>query len=156
MRLYNDSDLWIVSLALACWALPVSGADEICFNARDDDADGKVDCADVDCCLAPACAGLPCERFRRGDVDADGAWTVLDAIRVFMAVTESGSRLECADSADFDDDGTVQLLDGVLLLRFIFAAGAAPPEPYPGCGSDPTTDGAGNLGCGFEFGQGCR
>jgi hypothetical protein len=145
-------------LAAACWALILSGAraDEECSNRVDDDADGWVDCADVDCCLAPACRPRPCERFRRGDVDADGAWTVLDAIRVILASTGAESRLDCEDSADFDDDGTLQLADAVLLLGFIFAAGPAPPEPYADCGSDPTTDGAGNLSCDFQFGQGCR
>ena len=143
--------------ALACWAVVLSGVrgEEDCSNRVDDDADGKVDCADVDCCLAPACRPTPCEWFRRGDIDADGAWTVLDAIQVILSLT-AGSRLECEDSADFDDDGTVQLADAVLLLGFIFAAGAAPPEPFSRCGSDPTTDGAGNLGCAFQFGQGCR
>ena len=143
--------------AAACWALVLSGsrAEEECSNRVDDDADGKVDCADVDCCLAPACRPIPCESFRRGDVDADGAWTVLDAIQVILSLT-GGTGLECQDSADFDDDGTLQLADAVLLLGFIFAAGAAPPEPFSGCGSDPTADGAGNLSCAFQFGQGCR
>ena len=89
-------------------------------------------------------------------MDNDGRWTVLDAVHVISALTEPGRRIECADSADFDDDGAVQVDDALLLLRFIFAAGGVPPVPYPGCGFDPTTDGAGNLGCEFLFNQGCR
>jgi hypothetical protein len=35
-----------------------------CQNGTDDDCDGKIDCADVDCCIDPACAGV--------DHDGDG------------------------------------------------------------------------------------
>src|SRR5262249_89418 len=29
-----------------------------CGNGIDDDCDGQIDCADVDCCVDPACAGV--------------------------------------------------------------------------------------------------
>ncbi len=68
-------------------ALPASveWGQEDCNDRRDNDADGRVDCADIDCCGAPSCAAiLDCVTIRTSDVDADGRWTVSDAVRILL------------------------------------------------------------------------
>ena len=56
---------------------------------------------------------------------------------------ELGS-LDCADAADVNDSGRVDLADGVFLLRHLFIEGSAPRAPFPDCGVDPERD---ELGC---------
>ena len=56
-----------------------------------------------------------------------------------------GVELLCADAADSNDDGTVNLADAIHAAAFLFALGSAPPSPGPfECGADPTID---TLGC---------
>ncbi len=44
-----------------------------------------------------------------------------------------------------NDDGAVNIADPVYSLNYQFAEGPSPPEPFPGCGDDPTPD---DLDCG--------
>lgn len=78
--------------------------------------------------------------FRRGDVDIDGEVNfVTDAAYLAAALFGGGPGLECADAADFGDDGLVDITDVALLLTIGFFGGSVPP-PFPGCGPDPTID----------------
>jgi len=87
----------------------------------------------------------PETRFQRGDVNLDGATQISDPI-VILGYLFGGDpkSLSCMKSADANDSGGVDLADAVWLLSYLFADGPAPPQPFPGCGTDPTPDG---LGC---------
>lgn len=91
--------------------------------------------------LGPRLAAGP---FIRGDVTADGAINMTDAISILSFLFLGGEAPTCFDAADADNNGIVQLTDGIYTLNFLFAGGAPPPAPWPGCGEDPTAD---DLGC---------
>lgn len=85
--------------------------------------------------------GETAPRFRRGDVDADGALKLTDAILVLSALFHGKGPLACPDAADANDDGIVNLTDPVHLLNHLFQGGPAPPDPgLVGCGADRTED----------------
>ena len=44
----------------------------------------------------------------------------------------------------FNDDGTLNLVDVIRLVGYLFRTGAPAPAPFEECGVDPTTDA---LGC---------
>ncbi len=81
----------------------------------------------------------PAETFIRSDVNLDGSINLADAVRLlehlFMTVA-----IDCRKAADGNDDSSVNLADVIFQLAFLFNAGSAPPEPFPGCGTDPTPD----------------
>ncbi len=82
------------------------------------------------------------ERFRRGDVDGNGALELTDVIRALNFVFADGEPLDCLDAADIDDNGELELTDMIRSLNYQFTGTAAGPEP-PGsfaCGIDPTND----------------
>jgi hypothetical protein len=82
--------------------------------------------------------------FVRGDYDADGTLELADALAgLYYAIGESDPPT-CEDAADLNDDGVVDVSDGVYSLGFQFGGGDDPALPYPGCGEDPTSD---VLGC---------
>ncbi|MBN1422900.1 MAG: hypothetical protein JXP34_29250 [Planctomycetes bacterium] len=83
---------------------------------------------------------VPPAPFVRGDVDADGVYTIGDAI-AFLSFLFGGAAIgPCPDAADADDDGTYTLGDGVFILNYLFASGPEPPAPGTSCGLDPTED----------------
>lgn len=82
--------------------------------------------------------------FNRGDVNADGARNLTDAVFILEHLFGGGREPPCAKSADVNDTGAVDLTDPVFLLGALFSAGPAPPPPSAECGPDPTTDA---LGC---------
>ena len=72
--------------------------------------------------------------FLRGDATQDGALNMSDAAAIAKAVFGFGSKFplieKCMDSADVDDDGSVETTDAIYLLRYLFADGPpiAPPH----------------------------
>ena len=57
----------------------------------------------------------------------------------------------CLDAGDTDDNGVIQLTDGIVIFQFLFLGGAMPADPGPfNCGPDPTAD---DIGC--ETYDGC-
>jgi len=82
------------------------------------------------------------DRFRRGDADASGHLNVADAVAILLHLFGGKPSLpECPDASDLDDGGVIDLGDAVLLLRYLFLQGSAPPAPGPAeCGPDPTAD----------------
>ncbi len=74
--------------------------------------------------------------FIRGDVDQDTAVLINDPIALLSVLFGPSAPLPCEQAADANDDDQVNIGDAVYLLAFLFAGGAAPPEPYPSCGSD--------------------
>jgi hypothetical protein len=84
----------------------------------------------------------PGQDFRRGDVDVNGRVGVQDAVYIVMPpFLPGGPHFQCEDAADADDNGAVNITDGVRILNVVFLGiGVLPPD----CGPDPTDDG---LGC---------
>jgi len=97
---------------------------------------------------------LPAREFRRGDANSDGRNDISDAVRTLLWLFADVPPLDCADAADTDDNGRVELTDAVALLDFFFRASAPPPAPGTSCGEDPTEDPldcAGYPGCVDEW-----
>jgi hypothetical protein len=87
----------------------------------------------------------PVEDFFRGDADGNGRINVNDAVLIIqIAVGNLGSRYNCPDALDANDDGRSNISDAVPVLRWVFQRGARLPAPFLGCGADPTDD---DLGC---------
>ena len=113
---------------------------EICDNGADDDGDGAADCDDDDCAEAESCQpqGNP---FARGDANVDGNIDISDPTTTLRYLFLGGAELRCVDAADGNDDGVISLTDAIYVLNHLFLGAAAPPAPYPGCGTDETADG---------------
>ncbi len=77
--------------------------------------------------------------FVRGDCNGDGTFDIADGIFAIKAIFTPVSA-SCDDSCDSNDDGTFGLADVVHTLSALFSMGPDPLPPFPGCGSDPTTD----------------
>jgi hypothetical protein len=91
----------------------------------------------------------PADRFIRGDVNRDWRLGIADAAATLRALFGQGVEQDnsfCADAADFDDNGLLQLSDALALLNFLFANGIPPVLPFPNPGLD--TPDADALGCG--------
>jgi len=89
--------------------------------------------------------------FVRGDVDQDTVINVADALTILKyLLSQFWPWLPCQDAADVDDSGTIDTGDVVYLMESLFAGGAMPPPPFPGCGADSTED---LLGC--DSHEGC-
>lgn len=77
--------------------------------------------------------------FIRGDCNANGEtgeW-ITEALTIFGNRFLGTRTIPCLDACDANDDGSVDLSDGVYLLNHGFLGGPAPSAPYPGCGVDP-------------------
>jgi hypothetical protein len=80
-------------------------------------------------------------RFVRGDTNADGQYSVSDAIVTVRYLFGLGSALTCHDAADANDDGRLNVADAVTVLSYLFGSAPVLPAPGPECGGDATTDG---------------
>jgi len=77
--------------------------------------------------------------FLRGDIDENGTQSLADAVAVLVRVF-SGPVSDCEDAYDVNDDGLVDLADGIYELDYLFTAGPAIPAPSASCGLDATAD----------------
>ena len=72
--------------------------------------------------------------------------------RSFAVVTRmnflflGGAAPVCGDAADADNNGAIQLTDGIFILNFLFLGGQAPVQPGLECGED-TAQPDDGLGC---------
>lgn len=83
-------------------------------------------------------------RFIRGDIDNDTQVCLGDSIRLLYSFFYPGRvEIECADAADVNDDGRIDLSDVLAGLQFLFNSHPI-PAPSEICGVDPTDD---SLGC---------
>jgi hypothetical protein len=81
------------------------------------------------------------EVFSRGDANGDSKINVTDG--VILAQNIFANKLvffDCQDMLDVNDDGQLNTLDPVELLRYVFLRGPVPPSPFKTCGIDPTAD----------------
>jgi len=82
--------------------------------------------------------GVPdgCEGdFVRGDVNLDLILDIADPIGL-LGHLFGGPLCPCLASLDSNRDGSINIADAITLLSFLFASGAAPESPFPGCGSE--------------------
>jgi hypothetical protein len=83
-------------------------------------------------------------------VDANGDVSITDALSLLSSLFQGGAPPACDDAADTNDDGEVDVSDGVVILLHLFAGAGDLPEPSDACGLDRTDDA---LRCG---GSGCE
>lgn len=83
-------------------------------------------------------------QFRRGDCDTNGQLDAADALAVFALLFQlsASTALTCMDACDANDDGVIDLADGVTVAHALSAPGSPPPLPlsFGLCGSDPNLD----------------
>ncbi len=125
------------------YRLPIS---PLGHRLADLDQDGALDLVVFDENTAIVLSGnldpTPEARFRRGDVDGDGAVEITDPIAILARLFLGGEAPGCPDAADANDDGELNLTDPIAILSRLFLGGEALPPPGPlDCGVDPTADG---------------
>jgi len=112
-----------------------TGIYDVCIN-------GETVCSDPIeevCCIAD-CPD-PAVLFMRGDYNGDSLKNIADAIALLDHLFALGSIIDCQDALDGNDDGSVDIGDGVYMLGYLFDEGPEPPAPFDACGPDPTADG---------------
>lgn len=82
----------------------------------------------------------PASPFRRGDVNADSAANLTDAVVLLNYLFLNGPVPACLKSADTNDNGAIDLTDSVYLVNYLFLEDPALPPPLESCGEDPTRD----------------
>ncbi len=101
-------------------------------------------------CTVPDCSEEPPPpvgtRFIRGDVTADGALNITDAVRG-LGIQFLGDLpvVDCLEIQDVNDDGAINITDPISSLGFQFLGGPPPKAPFPTCGLDP--EGSPDSGC---------
>ena len=60
--------------------------------------------------------------------------------RAAKALTWALTKPSCLDTADTNDDGTIDVADAVTVLSHLFAGSGPLPAPFNECGIDPTAD----------------
>jgi hypothetical protein len=87
-------------------------------------------------------AHAQCE-FIRGNVTNETGVDAVDLndavdLLAYLFLGTFGSRPECRDAADVNDNGFVEVSDYLYLVTFLFHEGPPPPAPFPNRGVDPT------------------
>ena len=67
-------------------------------------------------------SALP-ERFRRGDVNADGRIDISDPMSMLNVLFLGDDTSRCDKAADANDDGSVDVADAVYMLAHLFDGG---------------------------------
>ncbi len=76
--------------------------------------------------------------FLRGDSDGSGSLNLADVIFTATWLYADGTTPACQDACDANDDGRLDISDPIYTLLYLFTGSAAPPQPYPLPGPDPT------------------
>ncbi|MGE3165422.1 MAG: PQQ-dependent sugar dehydrogenase [Planctomycetota bacterium] len=101
---------------------------------RDQDGNGVLD----------VCQATP---FLRGDVQADGTVNLADYVTLLSFLfSVAGGPIPCANAADTDGSGVLNLVDVIYMGYYLFAGGSPPAAPFPDCGVAPAS--LPDLGCG--------
>ncbi|MBN1421918.1 MAG: right-handed parallel beta-helix repeat-containing protein [Planctomycetes bacterium] len=79
--------------------------------------------------------------FRRGDSNASDALDLADAVLALNYLFAEGPEPPCLDGADANDDGAIDIGDAIVILSHLFSDAGPLPDPFAGCGPDPTPDG---------------
>ena len=75
--------------------------------------------------------------FIRGDASFDGLIDITDAIRALEHLF-LGREAHCLMTLDWDNNGTSEINDPTLCLKYLFLTGVPAAAPSPSCGVDPT------------------
>jgi len=94
----------------------------------------------ADFALAPNTAS-PAQQFERGDCNDDATFNIADMIYLLGYLFSGGPDGPCIDSCDANDDGALNIADAIAGLGSLFGAASPLPDPFLGCGEDPTADG---------------
>ena len=79
--------------------------------------------------------------FVRGDCNRTGTpLTISDPIFTFGVLFLGTAKAPCPDACDANDDGTVDITDGIHVLNFLFLGGRPPALPFELEGRDETQD----------------
>jgi hypothetical protein len=81
--------------------------------------------------------------FLRGDANGNGLIGQADVMAV-LRFLQCGRAIPCAEAADFNDSGTIEIADLISLVGFVYFNGNYPAPPFRETGTDPTPDA---LGC---------
>lgn len=75
--------------------------------------------------------------FRRGDVNGDGRYNLVDGVELLRYLTGALETPACLAALDVDADGGTDITDAIFLLNFVFMRNSPPPaSPGPGeCGA---------------------
>jgi hypothetical protein len=79
------------------------------------------------------------QSYIRGDSNMDGIFDINDPVATLEKLF-LGRELSCLDALDTNDDGILDIADPVASLESLFLGGANPSAPFPGLGTDPTSD----------------
>ncbi len=82
--------------------------------------------------------------FIRGDTNGDGAVDVVDACNIFAYLFGKAEAPPCGDAWDANDDGWINIADGMRIIGSFCLGGRRMPPPSGAPGNDPTSD---DLGC---------
>ena len=86
--------------------------------------------------------------FTRGNCNGDLAFDLTDAIFTLnLLFFSAGATTSCEAACDSNDDGELNITDAIYALGTLFLGTALPPQPYPGCGIDPSQAGQNPLNC---------
>jgi hypothetical protein len=79
-------------------------------------------------------------RFIRGDANYDQRVNVSDPVTILRNQFRGDAPIRCADAADCNDDGKVDIADAIFSFGYLFRGFRQPPAPFPAPGRDPTPD----------------
>jgi len=85
--------------------------------------------------------------FLRADADRNRRLDLADVVLTLfyvMGICDGCPPITCMAALDANDDGRVDMADGVWTGNYLFSGGPPPPPPFPNFGPDPTPD---NLTC---------
>jgi hypothetical protein len=94
----------------------------------------------------------PAPKFIRGDANLDGRLDLSDGVKVLRHLF-AAVAVGCADAADADDSGSVNVTDAVRVLDYLFRDGPPLPPPFPSAGTDPTSGDPLDCGQGLPGGS---
>lgn len=131
---------------------------EECADGRDNDCDGRVDCADSDCAAGTFCTGMEvCDN--EIDDDFDGISDCADPDCVNQEVCGCNPQTEvCTDGVDNDCNGIIDCADPVCLGQEGCTTGPPEQARYCSAGTKPVTVFGGSSGSrrGRRLLFGCR
>jgi hypothetical protein len=78
--------------------------------------------------------------FVRGNTNADDRLNIADAILALGYIFSGGESPPCLDAADANDDGRINVADAITILGHLFGETGPLPDPFTGCGTDPSED----------------
>ena len=89
--------------------------------------------------------------FVRGNTDSRTAGPQIqltDAVRILIGFFH-GKPIPCADAADVNNNGSIDITDAIHIVNFLYRSGPPPAPPFPAPGlDDPGLPPMDDLGCG--------